>query len=258
MTHFNNDLNCLSNEISRQTQMLRKEATKDRLFQLEMAIAQESDPLKKLELERLYQHYLGVYQREQNRRFWLMLTSFASLVLISVFGYIYWDSHLNTRNDNNALSNGIKTEISKTTMDDETNEDSNRDDYQLNDSSNSSVILDEFIGTWTGTNGTNTVSMTFYEDGTVYVDRGFDNKTVEVVSMIRLSHNTYLWSCLNSQDESYLVPTAQGMGGVGVQYAYGVRYDGSSIRPLIWQTSLGQAFDYSQPGDSLTQSLYRQ
>ncbi|MFC3927344.1 zinc ribbon domain-containing protein [Streptococcus caprae] len=60
---------------------------------------------------------------------------------------------------------------------------------------------------------------------------------------------------LTANDGSALIPGAN-LGGVGVQYAYGVEISGNTLKIVIWQTATGTDFDYTKPmyGTTLTKT----
>lgn len=70
MSDWNNPINQLSSSITHHTRVMKEEALNDRIFQLELALAQESDPNKIAYLTQLYNEYVDEYNRIQSRRFW--------------------------------------------------------------------------------------------------------------------------------------------------------------------------------------------
>lgn len=122
-----------------------------------------------------------------------------------------------------------------------------------------SIFPEDLIGTWSGKEQGNTITMTFAEDGTVNLKIDFKddktpdtNRSAKVTKVEDKGNGLYQYVYDDGADVSAFV--VGGIGGVGVKYTYGVQINGSSIKPVVWQTNVNDDFDFSHPleGQTLT------
>lgn len=66
---------------------------KHRMYELEIAIAKESNPRKKNELIKIYNSYIGEYDSLRKQIIWLAVLGACFLVVLAVFAYFLWDSY---------------------------------------------------------------------------------------------------------------------------------------------------------------------
>lgn len=269
MSDWNNPINQLSSSITHHTRVMKEEALNDRIFQLELALAQESDPSKIAYLTQLYNEYVDEYNRIQSRRFWGNVFGILLLFIVIIGGLIFWktyssqsehksgDQVLRSASSFSAQKRENDINVNVRKNNEENAVSSNNTQNNTQEEISNGIIINEFLGTWTGSNGYEEVEMTFYPEGQVVVNKGNEQKIINVKSMIQVGADTYRW-VTDGENEAYLAPTMQGgIGGVNVRYAFGVRYEGNRIQPLIWSARGQENFNFSNISTSGLPSLYR-
>ena len=120
-----------------------------------------------------------------------------------------------------------------------------------------SVFPEKLLGSWSGKHDGALVSMSFKADGSVsttidYIDDKLTDTThtAKVTKLEEKNNGLYRYLYDDGTDVSAFV--TGGIGGVGVKYAYGVKINGDTITPVIWQTGTNQEFDYSHPLEGIT------
>lgn len=112
------------------------------------------------------------------------------------------------------------------------------------------------IGTWKGESNGATFTFIFSDNGTitkkVKTDDSDEEKvyTAKVTKLTEKASGLYLYDYDSSSELSAF--TVGGIGGVGVKYAYGIKFDGTTATPVIWQAATDDDFDYTQPSGGLS------
>lgn len=71
----------------------KQDSWKHRMYELEIAIAKESNPRRKSQLIKIYNSYMGEYDSLRKQIIWLAVLGGCFLVVLAVFGYFLWDSY---------------------------------------------------------------------------------------------------------------------------------------------------------------------
>lgn len=120
-----------------------------------------------------------------------------------------------------------------------------------------SLLPEGLVGTWSGTKDDITYTLTFAEDGTVTRKKDYKDPkkkdemtTAKISKSEEKSEGDYRLNFSSGNGEIMVI--GGGIGGMNIKYDYGVRVEGNSITPIIWQTGSNQEFDYSKPLPGLT------
>lgn len=120
-----------------------------------------------------------------------------------------------------------------------------------------SLLPEGLVGTWSGTKDDITYTLTFAEDGTVTRKKDYKDPkkkdemtTAKISKSEEKSEGDYRLNFSSGNGEIMVI--GGGIGGMNIKYDYGVRVEGDSITPIIWQTGSNQEFDYSKPLPGLT------
>ncbi|WP_165329116.1 hypothetical protein ACFSN5_07145 [Streptococcus tangpeifui] len=108
------------------------------------------------------------------------------------------------------------------------------------------LLPKNLIGTWTGTQGGATITLTFEEDGTVTVntelsDGSYTENSGAITSTLPVDDTTFriVYSSGN-------VFPGQSTQGLGYELGYKLSNDGKTLYPIQWDVQNGQKPDYSQ------------
>lgn len=129
------------------------------------------------------------------------------------------------------------------------------EDNQLKKDTTSTIFPSQLIGTWTGTSDGATLTYTFASDGTITKKSKLSSSSSEtetkakITKLTEKSDGIYLYDYDSSSDVGTF--TFTGMGGTGIKYAYGIKFDGTKATLLVWQTGTNDEFDYTKPALSL-------
>lgn len=121
-----------------------------------------------------------------------------------------------------------------------------------------SLLPDGVVGTWKGEKDDVTYTLTFAEDGTVTRKIDFkdpkrkDESTVAKVAKSKDKSNGNYRMLFEPQGDGFILVIGGGIGGAGIQYAYGIHLSGDSLTSIIWQTGMNSEFDFSKPLAGLT------
>lgn len=236
------------------------EELRAKISRLKAALEREKDSELRGELQRLLSEY-EVALKQIQRTKWLKVGMLSTALLIVgivtllFFMFIRDSSSFKDSQNSGAVTTSTSTTEAKTT---ETTTESDSD--KVGSNQGEAVFPAQILGTWYRKSNfsDDIISLTFYENGQVKAVTSAGTQEAQVTGLKKVGNNTYRYvvtAFSYSNSPAALVPEAQ-LGGVGVKYDYGIRIDGNSILPLVWQTGSNQAFDYSKPL-SVTEDSYK-
>lgn len=214
MSYDYNDASRISNEIAAQGEYTRKQneniTYKERIFQLDMAMAKEKDPDILNELNNLRTQVINEYEDilKERKRQKIVNTIVAILLLIGL-------SIIPILTIVNSTKNGHKTTtpstITSTTQSNTT---------QTTPQADPDVIPEAFQGTYRGLDANGmTVEETFYPDGNyviTYDDNPTLNSSGSLTSLVQVSPTVYQLKALTMDDLAKVLPGGQ-YGGAMLQ-----------------------------------------
>lgn len=237
-----------------------KKGLEDRVTRLQDALVTADDDQSRQEIQFLldrakgdYQKYItaekrmvqkirydmrlqDTYEKKKKKQTLIIIASTVGVLLLVLFIFLHFRaSHRAAQNEATAkaaFQHKSSQADSKPDADDKLGDDE--------------LLPKNLIGTWTGTQGGATVTLTFAEDGTVTVN-------TQVSDGSYTQNSGVITSTLSVDDTTFRIVNASGNvfpGQLTLNSGYDLGYklsdDGKTLYPIQWENQDGQDIDYSQ------------
>lgn len=237
-----------------------KKELEDRVTRLQDALVTADDDQSRQEIQFLldrakgdYQKYItaekrmvqkirydmrlqDTYEKKKKKQTLIIIASTVGVLLLVLFIFLHFRaSHRAAQNEATAkaaFQHKSSQADSKPDADDKLGDDE--------------LLPKNLIGTWTGTQGGATVTLTFAEDGTVTVN-------TQVSDGSYTQNSGVITSTLSVDDTTFRIVNASGnvfpgqlTPNSGYDLGYKLSDDGKIIYPIQWENQDGQYIDYSQ------------
>ncbi|MBM7642588.1 hypothetical protein [Streptococcus loxodontisalivarius] len=233
----------ISSAISRQTEVLNRNAIKNKIFQIELALTQTKDPE---EIEKL-QALLAVYKAELakliRRRRIIQLISFVVAFIFIIIVFLFWQFQVH-RQASETVWNPSTTTVSSSSSSPSSSSSSTTTVSSSTASSSKTVsaVPSALVGTWGGTYFTGRVTVVVDESGLITRYEAGRYSYSQISSYTLVGQNTYR---IDSTTNSLPFLFAQ-IGDAGLETISGVYISGDTLYPQYWQTTIGGEYDYSK------------
>ncbi|MGT2906793.1 hypothetical protein [Streptococcus dentiloxodontae] len=239
MNQTNYDL--VANAIYHQTDRLTENTIKNQIFQIELDLAKADSVEEKLALEKLLRFYKGKLEefkrKQRNRR----LVTAVLLCIALIGGYLVFRFYSDSQSAQagRTMSSSLSSTSTVTS--------SASSSTSSSSSSVNSVVPASAVGTWTGTIWNQSASLTIAEDGKVTKIHGNYTTIGQITSYEEVGKNLYRFYFANDSDTSSIV--FDQLGGIQIEYAFGIYISGNILYTQYWQKPMGGSFTYTARTD---------
>lgn len=237
-----------------------KKELKDRVTRLQDALASASDDQSRQEIKFLldrakgdYQKYVTAekkmvakirydmrlqetYAKKKKQQTTIIIASIVGVLLLALFIFLHFNASHRAAQNEAAAKAAFQQKSSQASSKPDAGDTLGDDE----------LLPKNLIGTWTGTQGGATISLTFAEDGTVSV-------TTQLSDGSYTQNSGAITSTLPVDDTTFRIVQASGnvfpgqlTTGSGYDLGYKLSDDGQTLYPIQWENQGGQDIDYSQ------------